>query len=227
MLKNIYFWVITAVLLIVIGLSALKILPPILASYQENQLQIADAKTELARQNQLLAAVNAVKQDETGLDEVYSQAVLALPASADSEILMLQLDGLLKSLGISTATISVPLKNVDPTEDKAASDAKQNEIETTISGKIDYAKTKSLLGRLKTFARWNTIKNFNITRSGDEYNTSVVFTAYVKPGRTGEFSGNSAILAQAKEVFANVTSYATNPDVGSEGSYGRNNPFTD
>jgi len=220
-LKNTYFWVMTLILLAVVVLSGLRIIPPMYATYQENQQTIADRKAELDKQQKFLDAVNAVKQDEASLNDLYTQAQTALPISNGSESLMLQLDGLLKELAID-ATIDVPLA-VDNTDDQATA---QNQLEVSINGDIGYNKARSLISRLKTFARWNKIKGFSIAKSTTGFTTSVNFLAYFKPGRVPEFSGDSNIMDKAAQVFDSLRSYTTVPDSTTEGTYGRSNPFS-
>ena len=219
LIKSIYFWVITVVLLAVVIISVLKIIPPVITAYQDNQQKLADAKVELAKQQKFLAAVNTVKSDPESLDELYNKASLALPRTANSEILMLQLDGLLISLGLGAVSINVPFQ---PT----ATDASElNSISLTISGNITYQQMTKLLPKLKTFSRWNRISSFDISKSADKYSSSITTKVFFQPGDTGEFSGNTKVLDQAKELFSDFQSYATNPDITTEGIYGRPDPF--
>ena len=219
LIKSIYFWVITVVLLAVVIISVLKIIPPVITAYQDNQQKLADAKVELAKQQKFLAAVNTVKSDPESLDELYNKAGLALPRTANSEILMLQLDGLLISLGLGAVSINVPFQ---PT----ATDASElNSIDLTISGNITYQQMTKLLPKLKTFSRWNRISSFDISKSADKYSSSITTKVFFQPGDTGEFSGNTKVLDQAKELFSDFQSYATNPDITTEGIYGRPDPF--
>ena len=219
LIKSIYFWVITVVLLAVVIISVLKIIPPVITAYQDNQQKLADAKVELAKQQKFLAAVNTVKSDPESLDELYNKAGLALPRTANSEILMLQLDGLLISLGLAAVSINVPFQ---PT----ATDASElNSISLTISGNITYQQMTKLLPKLKTFSRWNRISSFDISKSADKYSSSITTKVFFQPGDTGEFSGNTKVLDQAKELFSDFQSYATNPDITTEGIYGRPDPF--
>ena len=219
LIKSIYFWVITVVLLAVVIISVLKIIPPVITAYQDNQQKLADAEVELAKQQKFLAAVNTVKSDPESLDELYNKASLALPRTANSEILMLQLDGLLISLGLGAVSINVPFQ---PT----ATDASElNSIDLTISGNITYQQMTKLLPKLKTFSRWNRISSFDISKSADKYSSSITTKVFFQPGDTGEFSGNTKVLDQAKELFSDFQSYATNPDITTEGIYGRPDPF--
>lgn len=217
--KSVYFWAITGVLLIVVGISGLKIIPPIIANYQDNMQKITDANLELDKQKKFLAAVNTVKNDPETLEKLYNQALLALPKTANSEILMLQLDGLLASLGLGTATLNVPLQST-------ATEETQSNIEVTISGEITYEQVLALLPKLKTFSRWNKVSSFDISKTIDKYTSTVIIKAFFQPGSTGEFSGNSKILEQAETLFSDVKSYASDPDINTEGIYGRPNPFT-
>ena len=219
LIKSIYFWVITVVLLAVVIISVLKIIPPVITAYQDNQQKLADAKVELAKQQKFLAAVNTVKSDPESLDELYNKAGLALPRTANSEILMLQLDGLLISLGLGAVSINVPFQ---PTTTDAS---ELNSISLTISGNITYQQMTKLLPKLKTFSRWNRISSFDISKSADKYNSSITTKVFFQPGDTGEFSGNTKVLDQAKELFSDFQSYATNPDITTEGIYGRPDPF--
>ena len=219
LLKSIYFWVVTVVLLAVVGISGIKIIPPILTSYQENQQKLVDVTTDLDKQKKFLAAVNTAKKDPESLEDIYNQAGLALPRAANSEILLLQLDGLLASLGLGSSTINVPLQST-------AEDVTENNIDVTISGNITYDQMTDLLPKLKTFSRWNKVSTFDITKTADKYNSSITTKVFFLPGATEEFSGNSKILDQAKKIFSDFKSYATDPDITTEGIYGRPDPFT-
>jgi len=190
------------------------------ATYQESQQIIADRKFELDKQQKFLATVNAVKEEEAALDDLHTQAQTALPTNSDAETLMLQLDGLLNDLSI-TASVNVPL-----TSEVSEGQTVQNQLEVIISGNIDYGKSRTLLSRLKSFARWNKIKSFSITKTGDDFSTSINFFVYFKPGRVADFSGDGNVMDKATQVFAQLRSYSTTPDSDSEGAYGRSNPFS-
>lgn len=221
--KNPYFWAATVGLLAVVGFSFAVLIPPVLAKLQENRSQITQLKTELEKQEKYLAAVQAVEQNETTLNQLHQTASLALPSQADSDILMLQFDGLLAQLGIGNASLNVPLSA--PVAGSAEAAAAGNTVEVTISGPISYEALTALLDSLKTFSRWNRVSAFDIAKTGDLYSTNVATKAFFQPGRSSEFSGDSAIISKAQQVFAGLATYATNPDIATEGSYGKQNPF--
>ncbi len=223
--KNIYFWVATAVLLVVIGFSVMMLLPPTLTKLQENRDQIAQLKEDLVKQEKYLAAVQAIEQDETELNALYDKAVLALPDKSQSEILMLQFDGLLADLGIGNATLDIPLVIAAPTSQEQAAATPSNATSVTITGDISYETFLALLRDLKTFSRWNRVSAFDLSKTGDAYSTTLTTQAFHQPGAVGEFSGDENIISKAAQVFSGLTSYAATPDIASEGSYGKANPF--
>ncbi|MEX2012472.1 MAG: hypothetical protein WD970_01815 [Patescibacteria group bacterium] len=213
----------TVILLAVVGYSGLSLIPPMYQAYQQNKQVIIDTDTELTKQKKLLAAVTAVKSNPDQLDTLYDKARLSLPETADSDILMLQLDGLLKSIALSDATIDVPLVSAKAEPGETATG---NNLEAKISGDIDFGQAITLLRRLKTLSRWNTIKSFSISISGDKFSTNVSFIGSFKPGAAKEFSGNQNLLSQAEDIFRDFDSYAKLPDPATEGDYGKDNPFS-
>jgi hypothetical protein len=156
----------------------------------------------------------------------------------------LQLDGLLGSLGLSNAKITVPFGSAT-TASAAASDTSDskpgtvgnttkpvvksdvaNQTVVTIAGEMDYDHTKALLAALRSFSRWNKVTALDITQSGTVTNVTVSLQVFTAPDATADFTGaDGDFLVRAKKIFGSLKQYATVPNYQTEGSYGRSNPF--
>lgn len=229
--KNWYFWVISALFVAIISFSSIMLIPPSLAKLQENRDKIELLKIDLATQEKYLASVKAIEGDKTTLVALYDKAYMALPDQPKSDVLMLQFDGLLATLGLPTVSLNVPLTAAAPAAASseaaagAAASPPTNVVAVTISGNISYETLIELLKNLRVFSRWNRVSDFDLSKSGDKYSASLTTNAYYKSGAVGEFSGDSAILTKAAKIFNGLTTHTAAPDITKEGQYGRNNPF--
>lgn len=236
--KSLTFWIITFLFVLgVIGL-ATRVIPPILSTTRANQAEISNLKAELVKAEEFSTTLKNLQQQEAQLDAFYAQARAALPEKPEGEQLLLQLDGLVASLGIPGVTINVPVAVAAAapvaatTETEGATDetaqatpAPTSELTISLTGNVDYLKTKSLLAKLHSLIRWNKIVSFDINKSGDTYSTTINATAAYKAAVPKVFSGTAQLLEQSKTLFSSFQSYATPPNFRAEGAYGRPSPF--
>ena len=219
LLKSPFFWISTLItLIIVIGLG-LFVLPPMLGQIKENKAKSAELDTALANHEEFLRTVIALEKNPQELEQLHALASLSLPVEPQPEILILQLEGLLKSAELKGLSLNVPL----------AVATKGNEgpskADFSINGPMSYSDTKKLLIKLRTLSRWNKITSVEITRNTTESATTISGSAFYKPGGSKEFSGQANFLQKARELFANVETYTTIPDVTTEGNFGKTDPF--
>jgi len=246
-IKSRFFWLSTA-LFLVLGLGIIwKIYPPLLSQARQNKTQNTDLTAQVNQAQQYLTLVKQLSSDTTTVDSLYSSAAVALPASADTENLLLQLDGLLASLKLSNVSITAPISQVVSTTSPAAptsgtavpqtqtgsstttpvvnSDAKSQST-FTLSGEMSYGSALQLVQKLRTFARWNKITVIDITQTGGKTTATITAQVFSKAAPTSDFSGSdNQFITKAKNLFSQYQSYASVPDATKEGSYGRSDPF--
>lgn len=205
--------------------------------------QIEAAKRDAAEMKDLVT-------EKSTLADLYDKASLALPSSPSADLLLLQFDGLTKSLGLN-ATITVPFSEGSlvtqvaapsaPTDEKdikpgsgstgssqpiVTSSAAGTKTDYSLSGEWDYPTVLSLLAKLKTFGRWNAITAVDLTKAADKTTATISGKVYWAPTADSQFSGSvKDLLKQASALFGNYQSYATTPDITKEGNFGKSNPF--
>lgn len=223
LVRSLYFWIATICLLAVVGGVMIWFLPPLLAQFKEKNAKIASLNTQISENEQFLSTIQGIEKQSTTLDTLNEKAQLSLPKEPTPEILILQLDGLLKALELGNVTIEVPL-----TPATAAKNAPAGYTVTrfTLTGKMSFTQAKELVVRLRGLSRWNKLTALDVTQSETSTSVAVSGEAYSKPGQPKAFTGSQAFLANATKLFDTLTSYATIPDVTTEGNFGKSDPFT-
>lgn len=243
LLKSKFFWI-TTVIFLVVALGALwRLYPPILSQLKENNEKSKRLDADLEAAEAYSKSIAALKNEADQLDDAYQLAERALPVGAQTDLLLLELEGLLNDLGLGSVKITVPFQNTTPVSSTSSADGaerpggaatttkpvvKGSSATTTftLNGEITYTQLKTLLARLRTFSRWNKITSIDIAKAADKYTTTVTAEFFTKPAPTQETSITSAkILEQAKTIFGGLRVYTTKPDATKEGSYGKGNPF--
>lgn len=214
--RSIYFWVATIATLIAIAVATLYVFPPIVSQVRTNQQTAAELDKQINDNEQFLVTLSTLEQETATLDKLYEQATLSLPIEAQPEILQLQFDGLLQSIDLGDVSISVPL---------TSGNAAESFVQFTLDGTMSFEKTKELIAQLRTLSRWNRLTGVSITRSDTATSVSIAGKAFYKSGKPTTFSGESSFLANAKELFEGLKAYTTIPDVRTEGTFGKQNPF--
>ncbi len=248
LLKNTYFWITTSIFLVV-GVGTIWLAyPPLLSAFQDNRSQISELNTQIDQQQQHLNILNQLNGKKDAVASLYSSANIALPTTTDPEDLVLQLRGMLNSIGLTGATITAPFQSAaaassasSATNANGAQPITQTgtvssapivngsagaAITFTLTGTMDYPTTQTLLAKLKTFARWNKVTTITITSTSGAPTTSVTAQIFSKAAGSTEFTGSDpAFLDKTTKLFAAVQSYAVTPDATKQGTYGRVNPF--
>lgn len=245
-----YFLVVTGLFLAITIAVIWLFFPPAIELLNENKA----AKLSLAEQIQTNQAdADAVKDlvsAKTTIADLYDKASLALPSSPSADILLLQFDGLTESLGLN-ATITVPFSEGSLASQVAAPTAPASDEEIkpgsgsaggtqpiitssdigtktdwSLSGEWDYPTVLSLLTKLKTFGRWNTVTSIDITAAADKATATISGKVFWTPTSNLQFSGSAKeLLSQAKTLFDGYQPYTTIPDITKEGNFGKSNPF--
>ena len=249
LLKSKFFWIITAIFLLACLGAAWKLYPPVLKEFgalrdQEKKLQDDTKKAEYYNQS-----VKKLKENADSLDKVYLNATHALPVTPKNDLLLLEIEGLTNSIGLSNVAISVPFQGsvaqASPSSQSASSGGddsvkrgstantkpivKGTSTDTTsvtISGNIDFSKAKELVSKLQSFSRWNKVKSVDITKSSDTYATTITIEVFTRPLPTAGFTDTSStFLKTAQDLFTPLKTYTSEPDATTEGNYGKPNPF--
>jgi len=250
LLNSKYFIVITGLFLVVTIAIIWFFFPPVLKTFNENKAQ-SNALTEQIKSSQAEAStVKDLVAAKTTIADLYDTATTALPSSPSADLLLLQFDGLTKSLGLN-ATITVPFSEGALAAQVATPEAPKDEndirpgsgsaggtqpiisssgtgtgTDFSLSGEWDYPTVLSLLTKLKTFIRWNTVTSIDLTKTADKSTATISGKVFWTPSSKLEFSGSvKDLLNQAKTLFAGYQTYAEAPDVTKEGNFGKSNPF--
>lgn len=219
--KNFTFWIATVCLLALIGGASLWFLPPLVKQFKENNAKIASLDTQVAENEQFLTTIQAIEKQSETLESLNEKAKLSLPTDPQPEILILQLDGLLKALQLNKTTIEVPLT---PTVAKNAP-AGLAVTKFTLTGKMSFTQAKELITRLRTLSRWNKLTSLDISQADGVTNVTLSGESYSKPGAPKAFTGSKTFLTNAVKLFDSLTPYTTVPDITTEGNFGKNDPF--
>ncbi len=242
LIKQPLFWIATTLFLI-LGVGALLyLMPPLVSDLSNSRAKIQELNSQISEKQNYLAQVAVLKDDGEAIESYYATAGKALPTSVETDSLLLQLEGMVNILRLSGATITVPFSTAATTAASSSSEGvttggsansttspvvKSNGSQTTftISGKFGFNDMRTLLQSLRSFSRWNKITSIELTKSGDEYSATVISQIFWLSGDNLSFSGSTAFLSTAKSLFSDLKSYSTAPDVTTEGSYGRSDPF--
>ncbi len=217
--------------------------PPAINKYREikNQQQILSDQVAAAQASvDSLAAFSAKEAD---LNKYFDLASNALPTEPGSDILMLQLEGLAQSLGISP-TITLPFSGTavvaQPAPASTGDDnvsagttansqpiatAASSQTQFTIAGQFDFNTTRVLIRKLATFIRWNAVTGVSITSTNDGLSASISGQTFWLPAQVADSNFSADLLTKAATLFASFDSYTATPDISKEGSFGRNDPF--
>jgi hypothetical protein len=217
--RSLYFWVATILVLILVLIAAVYVFPPIVSEVRTNQQTASGLEQQINDHEQFLVTLASLEKEKEKLDELHEKATLSLPSEAQPEILQLQFDGLLQSIGLKDVAISVPLNSGEGEGEEF--------VQFTLDGVMSFDKTKELIAQLRTLSRWNRITTISLTQGQGGVDTSVSLTgkAFFKGGKPKDFSGQSSFLTQAQDLFDNLEAYTTIPDVTTEGTFGKQNPF--
>jgi len=242
LIKQPMFWITTGLFVIISAGLLVYVMPDLLNRYTNFRAQNSDLQTQIADKESYLNQVKTLKNDKDNVEKYYEIAQKALPTSASSDTLLLQIEALTNSLGLGGVTITVPFNQVAASPTSSSSDTvstggaanstpgtvvKSSSTQTTftVAGEMGFDSFRTLVSRLRTFARWNRVTTIDLTLSGGEYAASVTAQVFWKNTAQAAFSGSTSFLSSAKTLFDPLQSYSTTPDIQKEGDYGRPDPF--
>ena len=244
-----YFLITTALFLVITVVVIWFFFPPLLGAFNENRAKNTELAQKLAASQADQTTMNELTAAKVSLADLSAKATLALPSSPSADLLLLQLDGLTKSLGLE-ATITVPFSQATPVSQVAApvsegevkpgsgstggtqpivtSPSASSKTDFSLSGNWDFPTVLNLLTKLKTFSRWNNITSVDLVKSADKSTATISGKVFWTPPETNlQFSGSvKELLSQGKTLFGDNQSYAEPPDITREGNFGKSNPFT-
>ncbi|QQG49887.1 MAG: hypothetical protein HZB70_03780 [Candidatus Berkelbacteria bacterium] len=244
LVKSTSFWIATGIFLVACLGIVWLVFPKLISKFRLAQQTLKTANEEVAKTQQFLNTVETLNKNLDDLGKYNEAARLALPTTTEPEQLLLQLNGLIADLKLD-ATVTVPISKTTGTSTTsgASSGVKAGSIgggtvvsnenantdtgvTFTINGKFGFGELQTLIGRLRTFSRWNKIQSIDITRSDSASTVSITGQVFSKPLSGKEFSAaDPQFLKKAGDLFGGLRSYATIPDITQEGSYGRKDPF--
>lgn len=240
LLKNKFFLVTTVLFLLAAVVAIWRIYPPVLSQFKEHRVKAVELDAKLKEAESFNQGIIALRNQTEQLKMVYNLAERALPTNNQSEVLLLELEGLVKDSGLSGIRITVPF---DSAAASVATDTEvvrpgttskkpvvkgsaQTSTSFTLAGNISFAQSRALLDKLMNFSRWNKVKSIDISRSEEAYSTTIIADFFTKAAPSVANSSVPAnLLSQASQVFQSLSQYSTTPDASREGSYGKPNPF--
>lgn len=217
---SLYFWLIAGVTLVLVIVAATIFFPPVSSQVRANIAQIKQLEGQIAANEQFLVSIQSLEEQRATVEKLHQQAGLSLPETAQPEILLLQLDGLLKSLELANISINVPLASTADKKDQA-----QAITTFTLTGAASFDQAKTLIAKLRTLSRWNKLIQASFTKSGDGTSLIISGQAFSKPLASKTYSGNANLVAEATKFFDSFQAYTTVPDVTREGNFGKTDPF--
>lgn len=245
--KSKTFWIASALFLIIAGGVTWLVILPLISKAEEQGGQLSSLQSQVQSQQQYLATIKNLTKDRTTVNGLFDAANQLLPTNSGSDILSLQLNGLIGSLGLPDMVATVPFTGaVTVTTGGAVSSSTTpqaagslggnsapivqgttpNQLAFTLAGQASFSQAQSLLGHLRTFSRWNKITAIDVNQSGNQVNVTVSANVFSRSVAPTTLSGTNAnLLTQAKTLFGQFQSYATTPDIKTEGQFGRGDPF--
>ena len=203
LLTSKYFLIISALFLVAAIAVIWFFFPPVIKSFNDNREQADTLAAQIETSQAEAATVNDLIAAKATIAELHEQASTALPGSPSADLLLLQLDGLTKSLGLE-ATITVPFS------------------QATLPAQVD----SSAAPKNESDIRWNAVTSIDLTRAADKSTATISGKVFWVPSTNLQFSGTAKdLLSQAKTLFDGYQTYAEAPDVTKEGNFGKSNPF--
>lgn len=247
-LKKPFFWIATGIFILVVFGATVYLFPPLFSKYGVLKEEKQSLKAELDKQRKYAQIIKELTKNKEAVSALYDAADQAMPASVNADFLLLQLEGLSNELGIASPTLVVPFSQATtPAASTAApaasgevkkgttatstqpvvkNDAAGTQVTFSIGGELDFAKTKTLIERLRSLSRWNKITSIDLTRAGDKSTTTIVAQIFTSTTKSATFTGSdSNFLTKANALFGATKAYTTEPNINTEGNYGRSNPF--
>ncbi len=246
--KQSRFWLVTLVFLVVNLLIVYLAYPPLLKRLRSVQQQSTEIRSKLVDDRQFVQNLDALNLKSNEIKRYFQLAEMALPKEVASDILLLQLDGLLQATNLGALSITVPFSQgisttlLPPTEtpesevkagsigasrsNQPAKTAAVANSSFTLSGDIGFNQMKILLAQLATLARWHRLSSVELTVSAEKTTgslTAAIFTLPEAPSALDDL--DAGFLEAAKKVFDPLRPYATAPDSQTEGAYGRPDPL--
>ncbi|HSX42246.1 MAG TPA: hypothetical protein VLE93_02750 [Candidatus Saccharimonadales bacterium] len=215
LLKSQRFWIATGSFLVLAGALLYFTFPPLWRTFQSQRSRLSDLNAQISSQTQYIATIKSLTAQPDTVNSLYQKATELLPPALDSDLLALQLDGLLASLNLSNLTVTVPF---------AATGTVAPSV--TLTGAASFSQAQTLIAALKTFGRWNKITSIDLAQTGQNSTVTVSTSVFFRAAKAPEFSGsNTKLLTQAATLFKGYQTYATAPNVTQEGDFGRTDPF--
>jgi len=252
LLRSKFFWVATVLFLGISLVLTWKAYPPLLKQLQEKKAAESDLVEKVAQAKSYSDQVKSLSTHRQEITDLSQKVALALPTELQPELLLLQLNGLLGSVNLGGATVTVPFGQATAPVAAAAppassgSDASQpkagsignsttapvvqqtdnTQATFTISGIMSFDDLQRLIEKLRSFGRWNKITALDINQTADGLTVTLTGQVFYKPASTSQYKGTDKnFLETAKKAFNSLQSYATAPNPTQEGQYGRANPF--
>lgn len=241
------FWLITALFLTLNLLVIYFAYPPLLGKLRATKEQSATLQAKLVDDRQFVANLDALNKNSLEINRYSEMAEMALPSRVGSDILLLQLDGLLQAANLSALTVTTPFSQgvavatLAPAVETPESEVKAGSIGAkksqpsqassaspsfTINGDMSFTQMKTLLAHLATLARWHQITALDLSASADKTTgslTASIFTSPASPGNAEDL--DAGFLEAARKVFDPLQTYTTIPNSKTEGIYGRTDPL--
>ena len=145
---------------------------PISNKYKTNKANEAEKKESIVKNDQKIASLEKIANNSADFDKIFTDVNNFLPDSLGVSDFMVQIEGLAKDSGVVIDSFSVE-------EQKATTSSTSSKTKTdtgtkfTMIFKTTYPVMVSLISKMETLARLNSISTINMTGNGDKINVNL------------------------------------------------------
>lgn len=245
LIKKPSFWIISLLFLVVTVILIIYVFPPLFSRFNSLRADSTSLTAERDKQKQYADLLDNLANNKDAVAGLYQSADQALPSTVRADFLLIQLDSLTSSMGLTGVKFVVPFSSgvvATPAPSGSGgtasiggaansspvvkSDSSGSQTTFSISGPIGFSSVQTLLQNLRSLSRWNKITSIELGLNGSEPTATITAQVFTLPNYSSNFTGaDSSFLTKAQALFGSAKSYTTQPNSSTEGSYGRANPF--
>ena len=142
---------------------------PVSNRYKKNKSDEAEKKELIVKNNDKIASLQKIESNSADFDKIFTDVNNFLPDSLGVSDFMVQIEGLAKDSGVVIDSFSVEEQKASTTT-KSKTD---NGTKFSMVFKAPYSTVISLISKMETLARLNSISTVNMTGNGDKISVNL------------------------------------------------------